>query len=551
VAQPDWPGLCRRIEDILGGQSALTRLAPELEELAQRLAAQLLVRSPTPEGSPRRFVEVDPDSIQMLRARSVGVEHAGLHAMDALGFAQLLGRLGFNEGMRAAAIGSVIARMAAPGSELASWKWLRHESALGELVGADFEAMPLMRLYRVSDALLKHKSAIETALFSRVETLFGLEATVTLYDLTNTYFEGAVRANPKAARGHSKEKRTDCPLVTLGLVLDGSGFVRRSQVFAGNAVEARTLTQMLNDLDAPKAALVILDRGIATEENLDWLKAQGYRYLVVARAAKRQFDPRQAAEFVSASGERLRVQKVIEGKEARLYCHSSGRSQKEAAIAGKLTRRLEAGLEKLAAGLSRPRTDKRLDRLHERIGRLKQRCQGIGQHYAIEVHSDANGKTARALTWQRLPRPASQLTDPGVYVLRTNELSWEPERLWRTYVMLTDLEAVFRSLKSELGLRPIYHSKEARTDGHLFITVLAYQFVQFIRTQLAAQGIHESWASLRAIFAVQRRVTAAFTQRDGRTLNVRKATLAEPQLERLYEALGIDAAPGGTRKLIA
>lgn len=550
VAQQDWPGLCRRIEDLLSGQSALTRLPAELEKVAQRLATQLLVRSPAPrEAAAPRFVEVDADSVEMLRPRSVGVEHAALHAMGAFGFGELLQGLGFNGGMRAAAIGSVIARMAAPGSERRSWKWLASVSGLGELIGVDFEAMPLMRLYRASDALLKHKSAIEAALFSRVQTLFALEPTVTLYDLTNTYFEGAVRGNPKAARGHSKEKRADCPLVTLGLVLDGSGFVRRSQVFAGNAVEARTLASMLSDLQAPKGALVVLDRGIATEENVAWLKANGYRYLVVARQARRAFDFPQATEFVSASGERLRVHKQIEGDEARLYCHSSGREQKEAAISAKLTRRFEAGLESLAAALTRPRTDKRADRLHERIGRLKERCQGIGQHYRVELHTE--GDNALALTWKRLPRPASQLTNPGVYCLRTNELGWDEEKLWRTYVMLTDLEAVFRSLKSELGLRPIYHSKEARTDGHLFITVLAYQFVQFLRTQLKAQGIHDSWTSLRAIFGVQRRVSAAFTQRDGRTLNVRKATLAEPDLQRLYEALGIDPAPGATRKLVA
>lgn len=462
LAQQDWPGLCRRIDDILSGQSALTRLPSELEELAQRLAAQLVVRSPAAREAPARFVEIDPDSVELLRPRSVGVEHVGLHAMRALGFGVLLERLGFNATLRHTAMASVIARMAVPGSERASWKWLRQESALGELLGVDFEAMTLMRLYRVSDALLKHKTEIEAGLFSQVQTLFALEPTVTLYDLTNTYFEGAVRANAKAARGHSKEKRADCPLVALGLVLDGSGFVRRSQVFAGNAVEARTLASMLTDLDAPKAALVILDRGIATAENIAWLKANGYRYLVVARQAPRAFDPQQAAtEFVSASGEHLRVQKVLEAEEARLYCHSAGREEKEAAITTKLARRFETGLEKLATGLARARTDKRTARLHERIGRLKERCQGIGQHYQIEVQTD--GDKARALSWTRVPRPASQLTAPGIYCLRTNELAWDAEKLWRTYVMLTDLEAVFRSLKSELGLRPIYHSKEART----------------------------------------------------------------------------------------
>jgi len=142
------------------------------------------------------------------------------------------------------------------------------------------------------------------------------------------------------------------------------------------------------------------------------------------------------------------------------------------------------------------------------------------------------------------------VTHPGVYCLRTNELSWDEDTLWRTYTMLTDLEAVFRSLKSELGLRPIYHHREDRAEGHLFITVLAYQAVQALRRRLKDQGFQESWSTLRRIFAGQRRITATFRQKDGRTLHVRKTTVAEPKLQQLYEALGLSASPVGVRKMV-
>ena len=149
-------------------------------------------------------------------------------------------------------------------------------------------------------------------------------------------------------------------------------------------------------------------------------------------------------------------------------------------------------------------------------------------------------------------KPVSAMAPhPGVYCLRTNELAWDEERLWRTYTMLTDLERVFRSLKGEIGLRPTYHHKEVRSDAHLFITVLAYQCVQCLRVKLKAAGITDSWATLRDTLSVQRRVTATFGQRDGRSLHVRKATVAEPDLLAIYRALGISAAPGGTRKLIS
>jgi transposase len=562
VAQDDWPLLCGRIEELISGQASLlpVELAASAERLAQRYAALLVARAVPPpsanaeaaaaKASPA--VAVDVGSLELVRPRSVGVEHVGLWALTTLGIVELLTEVGLNGVQRAAVIGNLIGRMAAPGSERATWQWLCQTSALGELLDVDYEGLSLMRLYRASDQLMRHRETIESHLFGRVRDLFGLDETITLYDLTNTYFEGAAAAQPQAQRGRSKEKRSDCPLVTLGLVLDGSGFVRRSRVLAGNAVEAHTLQGMLQGLNAAPGALVVMDRGIATADNLRWLVEQGYRYLVVSRSGGRQFDPEQALAIATASGETLRVQKVLngDGTEVRLYCHSPGREQKENAITARFITRFETGLQKLADGLTQPRGEKRLDRLQERIGRLKATSHGIGQHYQIELEADATGQKAVALRWQQQPVPGTMLTDPGVYCLASNETGWDEETLWRVYMMLTDLEAVFRCFKSELGLRPIFHAKQVRTEGHLFITVLAYQCVHLIRTELKKHGIDASWASLRQILAVQRRVTATFRQEDGRTLNVRKSTRAEPDLLNIYQALGLDAAPGGTRKLI-
>lgn len=553
----DWSSLCARIEEICGGQSVLLTLDPALERLARHYGAQLLLRHGqalkarrSGVNAARFFIEVDADSLEVLEPRSVGVEHAGLAVMREIGFIDELRAVGLNRAQCAAAVSNVIGRMAAPGSELATWRWLKQESALGELLEFDFARMPLMRLYRASDLLLAHQSELEAFIFERVRGLFGFASTVTLYDLTNTYFEGVLRGNPKAARGHSKEKRSDCVLLTLALVLDQSGFIKRSQVFAGNAVEARTLKVMLQDLHAPAAALVVMDRGIATEENLLWLNAHGYRYVVVSREKARQFDPHQAVEITAAGGERIRLQKLLspDASEVRLYCHSPGREQKEIAITARLTQRFEQGLAKIAHALTTVRGEKRLSKITERIGRLKQQCFGIGQHYRIDYQTDAKGTKLTALSWTKHILPGSQLSDPGVYCLRSNETTWSAEQLWRTYVMLTDLEAVFRSLKSELGLRPIFHHKQARSDAHLFISVLAYQFVQIIRTRLADRGIHDSWISLRQILQVQRRATSRFSTRGGRTLSVRKASQPEAQLAELYAALALHPNPGGTIK---
>lgn len=556
LPKEQWPSLCARIDQILSGQDSLLSESPAIETLAQRYAAQLVVRStpvpPAQESAEVTYHEVDVTSLELVRPRSVGVEHVGLTALSWLQMPQILEAAGLNGVQRAAALGSIIGRMAVPGSELSTWRWLCERSALGELLEVDFEAMPLMRLYRASDLLVKHRERIEAALFGRIKDLFTLPTTVTLYDLTNTYFEGELAGNDKTRRGRSKEKRSDCPLVTLGLVLDGSGFVRRSRMFEGNVCEGSTLEGMLQGLDAPPSALVIMDAGIATAANIAWLIEHHYRYLVVSRERSRQFDASCAIDVTTASEQTVRIQRVLsdDGTEVRLYCHSQQRQDKETAMTTRFCQTFEAGLTKLAAGLDKPRAEKRQEKLLQRIGRLQQKSHGISRHYQIDLTYDDSGTKVTALTWTKRPIDGTQLTHPGVYCLRTNELDWDETTLWRTYTMLTDLEAVFRSLKSELGLRPVYHHTEERTEGHLFITVLAYQAVQALRHQLKAHGIHDSWRTLRETFSVQQRVTATFTQRDGRTLHVRKTTVAEPKLAKLYNALNISASPGGIQKLI-
>ena len=472
--------------------------------------------------------------------------------MDQLGLRTRLEALGIGASVRTAAIGSIIARMARPGSERATRRWLGERSALGELLGVDFETMGPMRLYRASDALMAHREAIEHPLFDRAMDLFDLHPTVTLYDLTNPYFEGEASGQPNARRGHSKDKRTDCPLLTLGLVLDASGFVRRSQVFAGNVREHHTLAAMLDALNAPRGALVVMDRGIATEDRVRWLREHQYRYLVVSRERTRHFDADAALSIETASHHRVHLHKVLsdDGQEARLYCFSQARAAKERAIVERFAQRFEAALARLSDGLSKPRTHKRTDQVWQRIGRLKETSRGVAQHYDIELDTDETGERATAVRFTRRPLPGSMLTHPGVYCLRTNQTDWDESTLWRTYFTLTDIEAVFRSLKSELGLRPIYHHKPIRAEGHLFISVIACQLVQVIRRRLRQTGQCASWTTLRRILEGQQRITATFRRADGRTLHVRKATRAEPSQQAIYEALGINHAPGGIRKTL-
>lgn len=561
VQQDEWPALAARIDDLLRGQPSLLAngLPDALEAHAQRHAAQLIARraqnavaADAPAELAERFQDVDVTTLELVRPRSVGVEHVALATLRQLGFEEKLRELGFNKPQVAAAVGNVIGRMAAPGSELATYGWLQNRTALGELIGYDYEGMDLQQLYRSADRLLNHRDALESHLFKAAQDLLGFAETITLYDLTNTYFEGSASGIEKAHNGKSKEKRSDCPLVTLALVLDASGFPKRSQIFEGNVSEAGTLKTMLEGLSAKPGAVVVMDAGIATEVNLAWLKEHGYRYVVVSRKRARQFDPDQATEVRTAGQTPVHVQRVQapDSGEVLLYCYSPARAEKDKAIDTKKADRFEAELQKIAAGLAKQRGTKDAGKIRERIGRLKERYARAAQHYAIEFALDKAGKKVTAITWSKNPKPGSAATHPGVYCLRTTLTEPDGDALWRIYSMLTNLESVFRSLKTDLGLRPVYHQIQRRVEGHLFISVLAYYAVHTLRQRLKAEGIDDSWETLRNTLSSQVRITATLQRRDGRTVHVRKASRPEPAQQRIHAALKLPANPGGTQQTL-
>jgi len=584
LPQTHWPALAQRIDELVRGQGSMLEagLPEEVQVFAQRFAAQIIARKPAvpsmgaptpvraaacaaaatvPAATPAsaasevsRYQEVDLDSLELVDPRSVGVEHAALSAMRQCGLQDKLSELGLNRPQIAAALGNIVARMAQPGSELATHAWLKDTSGLGELLDFDFQAMDLNRLYRASDALYKHREALQEHLFGQARSMFGLGQTITLYDLTNTYFEGVAAGVSKAKRGHSKECRSDCPLVTLAMALDASGFVRRVQFFAGNASEPATLKGMLTGLDAAPGATVVMDAGIATEANLTWLREQRYHYVVVSKLRERQFDPSLASEVQSAGGVTIKLQRVLDAQgHVLLYCHSPAREEKDRAIDMAKASGLEAALTRLQAGLSKSKgrtSTQNVATVMQRLGRAKQRFARAVQHYEITVATDTQGKLVTAITWVKRIKPGSAAALPGVYCLRTTLLDQDNATLWRTYIMLTELESVFRSLKTDLGLRPVFHRIDRRVEGHLFISVLAYHFVHTLRLQLKAKGVNDSWNTLRQSLATQRRVTVTMQRRDGRAVHVRKATRPQPQHQTLGTILKLDPNPGRTHRVL-
>ena len=248
-----WPDLAACIGEILHGQSRLIPLSAGLETAAQKYAA-LMIQAQARADEFRKEEEkqddhiVDIDSLEVQRPCSIGAGYVAYEVFKQLELDSKLTELGFNRHQLNAAIGTVIGRVVNPGSELSTHDWLQNHSGLGELTDYDYGSMALVRMYQVSDLLLRHKGAIERHLYNRERSLFEFKETITLYDLTNTYFEGSGKGNDNAAYGRSKEKRSDCPLVTLGLVLDSSGFPKKSKVFTGNASEPETLEEMIKGL---------------------------------------------------------------------------------------------------------------------------------------------------------------------------------------------------------------------------------------------------------------------------------------------------------------
>jgi transposase len=553
-----WKLLADRVDEIRRRQEIIFDLEPVLEQEAQRIAKILTqkyseivpVKS---DGSSKKtdYQTVDVNSLTHEHVRKVGNEHVAFHAAKQLTLEAILAECGFNQKQISVALASIIGRLVHPGSERATHRYLREHSALDELLGVDFSSLPLKNLYQISDKLWKHKALIEQRLYRREKELFQLEDVITLFDLTNTYFEGRCASNPKARHGRSKEKRSDCPLVTLGMVLDASGFPKKSQIFEGNVSEPQTLQQMLEALDGDKKVRIVMDAGIATEANIAWLKAGNYRYIVVSRKRKLVMPTGEKTLIVKEEKNNCVTASLIkneETEESELYCHSQAKEAKSREMVSKAGSRFEIELEKLATGLKKKSGAKMYDKILQRVGRLKEKNKRVAHLYDIFITPDEKNKYVLNISWAKKEESFEQ-KQRGIYCLRTNDTTLDAQTFWDIYTMLTELEAAFRSLKSELGLRPVYHQKEHRIDGHLFISLLAYHLLHTLRYQLKIQGIHDSWSTLREGLDTQCRLTTRFTLQKGRTVQIRKSTSPDAYQSLIYKTLGIASHPGGTEKV--
>lgn len=551
--------LANRIEEILSNQKTFIPYEPEIERLANEFAIKILEKnrenkqnfkdtSPSQEEEEEEAcnTHVNLNSLKTYQARTIGAEYTLYETAKKLNLDKCLLSLGMKEQDCKLALALIIARAAFPGSERRTFHLLQNSSATEELLHLDSGSYSLKQLYEVSDKLLLHKEKIEEHLEAKEKELFQLEEAIILYDLTNTYFEGSMKKNPKAKHGRSKEKRSDCPLVTMGLVLDEQGFPKRSKFFSGNVGEPITLESIIRALSNKKKVqpIVVMDAGLATEKNLLWLKENDYAYLTVFRQkSKKLLEAEDAGEWKlikkTSNNEVMAVWKKHEKTDERcLKCVSTARAQKDKSIQKGKQEKLEKELEKLREGLSKSRCLKESKLVEQKIGRLKEKYKRIARFYEIIVEHCEKTGNATNLFW-KVDQEKIETDFKGSYYLRTSMQDITEEKLWHLYTMLTQVERAFEEMKSTLGLRPVYHHLEHRTDGHMWITLLAYHLTHSIRYQLQLDGNDLSWKSIRDIMRTQIRVSTKINQTNGQTCHIRTTTEAEPMHKKILHSLGL------------
>jgi transposase len=458
---------------------------------AKGLARQITGRADQPElfEDPSPSVHSAPvrlDRVRVERGRGFGDVWLGWQLWRALQLdtccEQLLPRKREQVPWSTMAAVLVIARLCEPSSELhIAEDWYRR-TALEDVLGLSEERVNDDRLYRGLDQLLPHKEAIEQHLVRRLGELFELSYDLLLYDVTSTYFEGLAQANPLAQRGHSRDHRSDCKQVCIALVVTREGMPLGYEVFAGNRVDVTTVEEIVETMERRYGIanrVWVMDRGMASAENIAWLQETKRRYLIGTPKSELR---RWSAALTEAQDWRT-VREGLEaklctgpdGQELFLLCRSAERREKERAMHERFSRRIEARLNSLARRIEHSR--KRLDResLERQIGRILGQNSRAAGRYKIRVEDDPSRPSGVRLVWSAQPEwEAWAQHSEGTYVLRTNVHEWSEAELWRTYIQLTEAEAAFRIHKSDLSIRPIWHQRAERVQAHILVCFLAY-----------------------------------------------------------------------------
>jgi transposase len=435
----------------------------------------------------------------------------------------------------------VIARLCEPSSELhIAEDWYR-KTALEDLVGVAADRVHHTRLYQGLDRLLEH-------IKERMGSLFSLDYDLLLYDVTSTYFEGECASNKMAKRGYSRDGRPDCKQVCIGLVVSREGYPVGYEVFDGNTVDVTTVEEIVEEMErryGHAGRVWVMDRGMVSEENLEWLRAGGRRYLV---GTPRSEMKRWARELNASEGwtrvrDGLEVKQCAapDGKETFLLCRSREREAKEHAMHERATERIRTELGKLGRRLKHARSPVDFALVNRQIGRILERHSRAAQRFDIQVKQDPSRKSELRLTWRERHdwRQWTELTE-GTYILRTNVNEWSDAELWQTYIQLWQAEAAFRIHKSDLSIRPIWHQRSDRVQAHILVCFLAFCMWKVLEGWQSRVGLGSSPRTLLDELKRIQAVDVVMPVVNGSELRLRCVVEPDDELACLLERLGLE-----------
>jgi hypothetical protein len=513
-----------------------------------------------------------------------------LQALQELGVDDFLRKQGWDEENVQLALTHLVARAVYPASELRTSSFIKENSSICELTGYPVKQITKDKLYDISKLLYQEKDKLEIYLSKKTNELFDLEDKIILYDLTNTYFEGSKRSSELARFGRSKEKRSDCPLIVLALVVNVEGFIKYSSILKGNIADCETLISMIDNLRTvtstnEKRAIVVIDAGIASVENLEKLKEKGYDYVCVSRSNLKKYrevstDPVRVKDNRDREIE-LREVRVEEGdSEYYLKVKSPQKALKERAMSNLFILRFEEGLTKIEQSIHKKGGVKEYGKVSERIGRLKGKYPSVSKLFSIEMKTEeapeietkekakktqknqknkkikkdaqsTQGKrvNCQSITWNLIPEAVIENREEhGVYFLKTNLKKSDNDAgqealIWTVYNCIRNIESSFRTLKNDLDLRPIYHKTDQAGEAHLHLGLLAYWLVNTVRHKLKKHHIHSQWGEIVRIMNTQKVVTTSVENDKKQIIRIRKCSEPTDKVKLIYRALEYKPAP--------
>jgi transposase len=496
-------------------------------------------------------VTVNVNGVRVTGVRDFGDVWLGLVLWRTLGLDELFGEIlpkGREEiGWEVMAAILTLARFCEPSSELHIEDTWYPRTCLRDLLGVVPEKVYVKRLYRALGVLVPYKESVEKHLKKRLGELFDLDYELLLYDVTSTYFEGQARKNPQARHGYSRDKRPDCKQICIGLVVTTEGFPLGYEVFDGNRNDVTTVEDIVEHMEAKygrASRIWVLDRGMVNEDNLEFIRERdGYYVVGTPRSWMKRYEQELTGTGWSNVYEDVEVKlcQTPDGQETFVLCRSRDRAEKEKAMHERFSERMEKALEKLGNRLARARKRPNRGQVERQIGRLMARNSRVSGKYQIDVLDDPQRKGHLKLKWTANPTWSDWASlIEGAYLLRTNLNDREPEELWRTYIQLVDAEEAFRTIKSELCLRPIFHQDEDMVQAHVLVSFLSYAMWKTLQKWMMDSGLGRGVRTVLEEFARIKVCQVMLPTNTGREVELTCVSEPDEWQRSLLQRLGIE-----------